>query len=126
MKYKDLPKYEILNKLQSVSFSKPTTNLRVYRWCDAVSKQLNFAENERAKLVKKYGSEDESGNWNVDHENIEKFFKEWDEVIDMEIQDEIPALNVSFEDFEDENCFYPKEKEQWLSPKEIGYICKYM
>lgn len=126
MKYKELPKCEIIDKLESIAFDLPSKNRRVYKWCEAIRELLNYTEHERVKLVKKYGEQNENGDWNVtNEENIKEFFDEWELILDSEILDDIPNLNLMEDDFDDEKCSYPKEKEKWLSPLEIGYVCKF-
>ncbi len=127
MKYKDLPKEITINKLISTSFNSPSVNRKVFNWCNQVLLPIKFLESERVKLVHKYGTVDkESGNITVPNSKIKDFSKDFAEVMEMDIQDKISDFPLEESSFEDENCEYPKTKELWLSPAEIGHLLDLM
>ena len=119
MKYQDLPSEEIIVKLISTSFENPMLNYQIYKWGNAILPLIKFRESERVKLIKKYGSETEQG-IRVLTENIDKFREEYIKVLEMDITEELPKLNLNESDFE--SCCYPKEKSMWLNAKEIATI----
>lgn len=122
MKYKDLPSEKILRKLLATSFESPSANLKVFEWVNDISKHVQFLENERIKLVRKYGKETEHGEFRVSPENINSFSKDFNEVLNMEIENKIEKCPIEKEWFDDEKCQFSIEKEMWLSPAEIGKI----
>ena len=121
MKHRDLPKEIVINKLISTSFDSPKTNLMVYNWCNKVLPLIQFVENERVKLIQKYGTIDkETDKISVKPDKMQEFFKEFNEVLDMDI--EIPKLELTENSFDDDKCQYPIDKSLWLTPQEIGII----
>lgn len=124
MKYKDLPSEKLIQKLIATSFETPSANREVYDWCEAVLKHIKFIENERVKLVQKYGKDDGNGNFTVTEENKPKFFSEFKDLIEMEINEAIPDCPVKQSWFEDSRCSYAKNKDFWITPAEIGQFDK--
>ncbi len=120
MKYRDLPQKELIQKLMATSFDSPSTNKKVFDWCNAVSPMIAFRENERVKLIEKYG-ENRGDVFAVKPENMADFRKEYNDVLEMETEN-IPILPINEESFDDESCCYPKDKELWISPKEISIL----
>lgn len=121
MKYRDLPKEIVINKLISTSFDSPKTNLMVYNWCNKVLPLIQFVENERVKLIQRYGELDKkTDKISVSPNKMQEFFKEFNEVLDMDI--EMPKLELTENSFDDDKCQYPLDKALWLTPQEIGYI----
>lgn len=128
IKYGELPKREILQKLLSVSFNTPRKNLEVYKFCDTLTKHINYMENERVKLVQKYGEQDKDNptlyKIAPNTEEMKMFFQEWNPLIDMEIDEDIKPLPLSEDDFSD-NCSYMREKGNWLSGIEIAMVLRF-
>ncbi len=120
MTYRNLPQQELIQKLMATSFGSPSTNKKVFDWCNAVSPMITFRENERVKLIEKYG-ENRGDVFAVKPENMADFLSEYNAVLDMET-DKLPVLPISEESFDDESCCYPKDKELWISPKEIAIL----
>ncbi len=120
MTYRNLPQQELIQKLMATSFGSPSTNKKVFDWCNAVSPMITFRENERVKLIEKYG-ENRGDVFAVKPENMADFLREFNEVLDMET-DKLPILPINEASFDDESCCYPKDKELWISPKEIAIL----
>lgn len=121
MKYKDIPSEKLVQKLLATSFESPTANRDVYDWCDSLLKHIRFLENERLKLIKKYG-EEVRGGLRVPTEKEHDFWEEFNPIKDMEINEEIKKCPIQRDWFTDEKCQYPDEKELWISPSEIGIL----
>lgn len=124
MKYKQLPSKKLVEKLISTTFESPSANRKVYNWAQSVLKHINFLENERIKLVQKYGEDDGKGNFSVTKENMNQFFSEFSGILEMDIDEKVNKCPVSEDWFDDEKCSYPKDKSLWISPEEIGKICE--
>ncbi len=121
MTYRDLPPQELTQKLMATSFGSPSMNKKVFDWCNAVYTLIQFRENERVKLVEKYGEKTDDG-MVVKSNRLTEFFKEYNEVLDMAIESEIPSMPLNEDSFNDDSCCYPKDKELWISPKEIAIL----
>ena len=118
--YRDLPSVELLQKLMATSFDSPSTNKQVFDWCEAIKGFSAFRENERVKLIGQYG-ETVDGVTKVKSDKLNEFFDKYGQVLDMEIED-FPKLPIDSSAFSDDKCFYPKEHELWISPKEIQIL----
>lgn len=124
MKYKSLPSEKLVQKLLATSFESPSANRQVYDWADSILKHIRFLENERVKLVRKYGEEDENCNVKVKQSQMKDFMDEFSSILEMEINEKIKECPISKDWFDDEKCRYPKDKELWVSPNEIGMFEK--
>jgi len=51
-------------------------------------------EETRMELVKKYGKEDAKGNFNVEAEKVEEFYKEFNEFLQEEVTLTLEPLNI--------------------------------
>lgn len=121
MKYRDLVSFETMAKLTQVSFSTPTKNLQMYRLAESLRTHQSYIENERNKLIRKYGEPTEGGNYAVKgKEAIDKFLFEFNETLDVDVQGEIECPNIKEEDFSDDNCSYPIDKSMWPNAKDIA------
>lgn len=129
IKYGELPTKEICQKLVSVSFGEPKKNLSVYKFCSAVNNHINYVENERTKLFQKYGTEkdDEPGSYIIPNgtEEFKKFKKEWESLIEMEIEEELPTLSLTEDDFLDQNCSYSQDKSKWMNAVDIATVLRF-
>lgn len=125
VKYGEIPRRETLQKLLSVSFDTPMKNLAVYKFCKAMMAHVDYVENERTKLVQKYGVQDKDNPLMYfvpkGTEEMKQFQEEFNSVLNMEIEEEVDTLPLSEMDFGD-NCSYSQEKADWLNPREIGSI----
>lgn len=124
MKYKSLPSEKLVQKLLATSFESPSANRQVYDWADSILKHIRFLENERVKLVRKYGEEDENCNVKVKQSQMKDFMDEFSSILEMEINEKIKECPISKDWFDDEKCRYPKDKELWVTPNEIGMFEK--
>lgn len=122
MKYKDLPQERLIQKLLATSFESPSVNRDVYDWCDSLLKHIRFLENERIKLVKKYGKKDGSGGMKVHRDSLESFSKDFGKILEMEINEEVKKCPIQRDWFSDSKCQYPDDKELWITPREIGFL----
>lgn len=121
MKYKDIPSVEVTSKLIQVSFSSPSKNLSMFRLFEQLKSHQSYIENERNKLIRKYGEQTKDGNYAVSKkEALDKFFLEFNATLDAEIPDNIECPNIKEEDFSDDNCFYPIDKTMWPNAKDIA------
>lgn len=126
MKYKDLPKMETLNKLVATSFDNPSSNFKVWKWCNNLMDSVKFLENERVKLVQHYGEKTENGDIKVSDANIRKFQMDFGNILDTEIPDsEKWKCPIDESWFERNRCNYSYDRNMWLSPLEIGIILKF-
>lgn len=124
LKYKSLPSEKLVQKLLATSFESPSANRQVYDWADSILKHIRFLENERVKLVRKYGEEDENCNVKVKQSQMKDFMDEFSSILEMEINEKIKQCPISKDWFDDEKCRYPKDKELWVTPNEIGMFEK--
>ena len=122
MKYKDLPSEKLLQKLLETSFESPSKNRDVFNWCESIMKHVKFLESERRKLVQKYGSDDGNGTFTVTPENMKTFQKEFYDLLEMDIDSQLKHCPIKEDWFDDEKCSYPKNKEMWITPQEIGKL----
>lgn len=124
MTYGDLTSREICIKLSMVSFSSPQKNLEVYKFVYALRPLQEFFEVERSKLLQKYGTDDGNGLFTIYGEAINDFQKDFKAICDIEIQDTIPPLNLTEEDFSEKNCTYPPDKNLWMNANDIDAVLK--
>lgn len=124
MKYKQLPSEKLVQKLMATAFESPAANRDVYNWCQEVLKHIRFLESERVKLIQKYGKDDGKGNFSVTNENKNKFFSEFKNILEMEIDESISDCPIKQSWFDDDKCSYPKNKDLWVTPQEIGQFEK--
>lgn len=120
MKYKDLPKEETIHKLVSIAFDAPARNWQVYEWAESILKCIRFAENERIKLVLKYGDKDADGSVKVPTDKIQQFLCDYNKVLESDVDTSAKPIGITKEWFE--NCEYPKDKALWITPAEIAMI----
>lgn len=93
--YNSLPVLRTLNttKLPIKTSYKVNKNIR------ALQSKLDFVEEQRTSLIRKYGTEEENGSINVGIENIETFYKDFNEV--LEIEEDVKIHKLSLEELED-------------------------
>lgn len=127
IKYAEVPKLNLLQKLITVSFNTPRKNLAVYKFCNSMKDKANYIENERKKIIQKYGEKDEERPFMVavtpGTEAMRNFMDEFNTVLNMDVDEDITPLPLSEDDFE--NCVYSPEKEDWLNPKDIGIVLRF-
>lgn len=124
MKYKQLPSEKLVQKVCATSFESPNKNRSVYNWGNEILSHIRFLENERVKLVQKYGKDDGKGNYSVTKDNLPEFSNKFKELLEMEIDKEIPDCPIQENWFDDDKCQYPVNKEMWLSGAEIDVLLK--
>lgn len=123
MKFRDIPSMDSMYRLIQVSFSTPAKNLAMYQLYESLKKHQGYVENERVKLIHKYGEESktEPGKFTVtNQEGIRKFGLEFGSVLEAEIPEKIEPPEISEDDFFDENCSYPYDKAMWPNAKDIS------
>ena len=119
MKFKDLPKIEICNKLKNVAFVDVAKNMSSYLFAKNCTEALEYFENERVKLIKKYG-EEKDGKLTVLSHNMKLFTKDFTNLLESDVMFSIPKHNLEVADFNSENCF--TRKEELLTGEEIYMI----
>lgn len=125
MKYKDLPNDTLIQKLLQTSFGTPEKDLLVFNYCDSVLKHVRFLESQRIKLIEKYGKEKEHSMFvdPADSKNYSKFIEDFNNILGMDIQDSaLCSCPIRKEWLDNETCSYSKDKNFWLTPKDIGRI----
>lgn len=123
MKYGELPNALTCHKLLNVSFSTAKKNLAVFRFTRAIRGHLEYIDNEKDKLIKQCCHEVPGKPGTFQTTDI--FHEKFGEVLKMEIEEEIPKLPLTEEDFEEDNCQYPAEKSLWLSASDIDFLLKF-
>lgn len=121
MKYGEIPSPLLCHKLVNVSFDTAKKNLAVFRFTSALRGYQEYVENERRKLLEKCCNPVEGKPGFFQTTDI--FNEKFGEVLNMEIREEIPPLELTEEDFE--NCQYPNEKSLWMNAAEIDGILKF-
>jgi hypothetical protein len=91
---------EIFNKEEDVFLPAKISYLIQYNM-QQFEKRYNLIEKERMNIGKKYGKLDESGNYNILPENMEKAQKELDQL--AEIEDMIDIHYIPLSELEKEN-----------------------
>ncbi len=125
MKYKDLPKFDSLIRLIQVSFSTPKKNLDMYRLYVALKEHVLYVDNEKNKLMRFYGTDSGNGTITITGENVKKYTDDWNAILDMDIEAEIPKISITEADFDDNNCTYPQDKTMWPSGADIVTIIEF-
>lgn len=126
MTYRDLIIPDICAKLSVVSFSTPKKNLDVFRFISSLRPLQEFFESERNKILSKYGT-NEDGKYTIQgHESVTACQKELDDLADLEITDTIYCPDLSFDDFLDDLCEYPKNKQFWMNANEINALFNFL
>lgn len=122
MKYGDLPSVELYRKLLNVSFRSPRKNLAVHLYLKSILPLMEYVENERVKLVRKWCIPTDKAEITGLYTVTPEFTKRFNEVLDMEIEPEIKRLHLNPDDFSDEECSYSDDKKMWLSAAELEKV----
>lgn len=129
IKYGELPPIDVCRKLVSVTFDSPKKNLEVYKFCKIIAGCLDYVQNEKVKLFQRLGKEsnDHPGLYQIEKgtDEYEEFNREWDKILDLDVDSEIIPLPLSEEDFDEGRCLYSPNKSNWLSAYDIGIILKF-
>lgn len=126
MTYGDLLPVEITAKLIATSFDDPSINLWAYKLYKSLLDYQEFFENERNKLIVKYGNEIENGKYQVPQCNVNEYREDLKKIISMPIDGKIPYFELTEDNFSAEHCQYSKDKEMWLSAMDINSILRFM
>jgi hypothetical protein len=59
-----------------------------------LQREADFFGEQRIKILEKYGTADESGNYTFDGDNEQKAIAELDELLDLEVEPVIEPLNI--------------------------------
>lgn len=122
MRYGDLIKGETSVKLTMVSFSSAKKNLDVYKFTKSIEPLMEYYENERSKILQRFGEYNGNGTFNIPQSSVADFKKSMDELLELEITDNIYCPDLSENDFYDDNCQYPQDKSFWLNAYDISGI----
>lgn len=128
MTYGDLLPMPTCQKLVMVSFDSPQKNLSVYRFMEALSPHQSYIENEKRKLLERLGTPDEHyiGRYRLEgQDKINEYNQRFAELLSMEIGVSLPPPGVTAEDFLDEKCCYPSDKNLWLSAADIASVLEF-
>lgn len=123
MTYGDLLNSEVCAKLMMVSFGTPQKNLQVYHFVNSTMDYRKYFENERSKLLDKYGELQEDGKYTIHgKDKIDEYNRKIDEILNMKIDGDLVDPGLSESDFSDMLCSYPNDKRFWLNASEIYQI----
>lgn len=120
----DMPSRSLLSKLIRVSFSTPQKNMDVFKYIKSVQDNTEFYQNEKFKLMQKYGDPQEDGSYLITKPNMEAFEKELDALFELDITDSIYPHGLTEEDFADDKCAYPEDKKFWMNGSDITFLLK--
>lgn len=127
MCYGDLIILELCDKLSMVSFSEPRKNLEVYKFIHSLFPFQDFFAKERNKIIDKHTENDDEGHLVIlGEENVAEYNKEINNLLGMKIDVDIYIPDLTIDDFSDENCQYPKDKNLWMSAKDIDSIFNFL
>lgn len=118
----DIPPQPLLAKLTHISFSTPQKNMNVFKYIKSVQENLIFLQNEKIKLMQKYGDPQEDGSYLITKPNVDKFKEEMSAIFDLDITESIYPHGLTEEDFTDEKCSYPEDKTFWLNSSDIAVL----
>lgn len=124
LQYGDLIKVETSVKLTMVSFSSAKKNLDVYKFAKSIEPMQSYFENERNKILQKFGKYNGDGTFTIEKPRLDDFKSAMNELVELEITDSVYCPDLSESDFSDENCQYPNDKDFWLSASDIDAILK--
>lgn len=124
--YNDLPQKEVWDKLVQVSFDTPQKNLSVFKFVSSIGVHYAYIENERIKLFQRYGTADKNcaNIYRIERntQNEKDFMREYQAIMSLPIEEDLPSLSITEDDFSDTKCRYPAGKEAWLNAIDIGSI----
>ena len=126
MKYKDFPTQDAVVKLSSYAFARDSVDASVFKFYSASKQVYDFINNQKTKILERIASKDESGAYRLESKYASDNFRaEMIELIQKEIEFEIPSLDIEEDDLEPENCYRPKERELWLTAIEKDSIIRF-
>lgn len=82
---------DVIGKLLNEKLSIKTL-YKLHKILEAVLKEIKFFDERRIELVKKYGEVNSDNNVEVTNENLEAFYKELSELLDIEVDLQIPKF----------------------------------
>lgn len=126
MTYGDLLPVQITAKLIATSFDDPSINLWAYKLYKSLLDYQEFFENERNKLIVKYGNEIEKGKYQILQCNLDEYREGLNKIISMPIDGKIPYFELKEDNFSADRCQYSRDKEMWLSAVDINSILVFM
>jgi hypothetical protein len=102
MRYLDLPTRDVVTKLSSYAFARSGVDASVFKFYTGTEQVYQFVTNQIAKAREQ----------NADNE---KFRNAALEILQKEIEFDLPKLDICEDDFVDENCRRSDDKAFWLS-----------
>lgn len=125
--FADLPERFICDKLKKVAFNTPEKNLAVFKFANSIKDYQQYYAEETDKLTMQYGEEDTNnpGLYNISMENLEVYKEKLNELSQSVINEKIFPLDLTFSDFEEKNCSYPRKKNFWLSAEDIEILINF-
>lgn len=113
-----------LDKLLDFTFPTMKQTYKVSKFLKIMGRELEVFEDERIKLVKKYGIDDGQGNYSVKPECFDDFNRDLNELLLVDVNtdfttfDDIRNLGISTDDFIDDEI-KPSSKENMLTPIDL-------
>lgn len=122
MKFKELPSVDTTLKLIQISFSEPEKNIEMYKLYVKLRDYQSFLENEKNKLLKKYGKEEknEQGKYKIEGENVALYRNDLSAILESDMPDDIESPGFDLDDFTSEKCSYPTDKMFWPNAADIS------
>ena len=74
------------------------TAYNVKRSIDLLQKEVDFFNQERKKLLEKYGTENEDGSFTLREDTLLDAQRSMDELLNMEVAPDIPAVSIPLDD----------------------------
>lgn len=121
-----MPNSETCAKLMMVSFRTAKKNLSVYKMVQECSKYNDYLQNERMKLLSKYGTDNRDGTFKLEGDNVGLFNAKVEEILDTECETNFCIPELAEEDFEEDNCQYPNDKRFWINGRDIMAVLSFI
>ena len=74
------------------------TAYNVKKSIDLLQKEVDFFNQERKKLLEKYGTENEDGSFTLREDTLLDAQRSMDELLNMEVAPDIPAVSIPLDD----------------------------
>ena len=91
----------VLQKLNKTTSKIAKANYWIGRLTEKLKKEIDFIEEQRVTLIKKYGTEQEDKSFTVAPENMESFLKEFEELLNTELDFECQKIEIDYLDGRD-------------------------
>ena len=102
MRYLDLPTRDVITKLSSYAFARKGVDASVFKFYTGTEQVYQFVTNQMAKAREQ----------NADSDSFRSVALE---ILQKEIEFDLPKLDICEDDFLDDNCRRSDDKTFWLS-----------